>query len=532
VHKHDGVSDNKIRVTTTGGDSLRTGNAKRVVNSRGKARRRFDDVLTIGDDVLRGVPLASLLHVVADGGSAARKDPARCYALSQPVDSLSHFCSHSWRAPRLAKWLAISFHFNFAPSIATLFLFLAVTFHIELFYFDDMPTGALTPAGTLASIRYCPLCSVVTIVVLPPLLLGGHCLFGAARRARLFLDVACINQADRKQKAAGIAAFGAILDRSESMLVLTDETYWSRAWDIFEVVAFAHRAGFERCIFVPMHLATLDASMLAYGLMYNALPIVSWLGLGASGVFSMIIGLFSVFIPQIFMVAAFVEGRRSREALETLSCFSLDDVQCHTPGDKAEILEMIGSWFSLASAGESNPGVLQQIGQHRFTTFVRYNLRLQIQRSLSDASGLSPRTKLLGLAVTLPTLLDTVASPDVTLAEVLLQTGTNTLTWMIFGFDVWLGALSKCADIVASAIDRGCWAVAAYTMIVVPLLFLIALVSMVCTAMSGVPLGEALAGPRADLLGGVELLPAEDLLAVKMGTMVLLATLLQQYLPK
>jgi len=176
--------------------------------------------------------------------------------------------------------------------------------------------------------------------------------------------------------------------------------------------------------------------------------------------------------------------------------------------------------------------VLQQIGQHRFTTFVRYNLRLQIQRSLSDASGLSPRTKLLGLAVTLPTLLDTVASPDVTLAEVLLQTGTNTLTWMIFGFDVWLGALSKCADIVASAIDRGCWAVAAYTMIVVPLLFLIALVSMVCTAMSGVPLGEALAGPRADLLGGVELLPAEDLLAVKMGTMVLLATLLQQYLPK
>ena len=45
----------------------------------------------------------------------------------------------------------------------------------------------------------------------------------------------CINQLDPEAKALGIASLGSILDRSERMLILMDEHYFSSLWCIFEV---------------------------------------------------------------------------------------------------------------------------------------------------------------------------------------------------------------------------------------------------------------------------------------------------------
>ena len=59
------------------------------------------------------------------------------------------------------------------------------------------------------------------------------------------------------------------------------------------------------------------------------------------------------------------------------------------------------------------------------------------QKSLVGSTGLMPRTKLLGVAVTIPWLLDTVASPDVSLPEAFLQMGTNVLSWWVVGFHLW-----------------------------------------------------------------------------------------------
>jgi hypothetical protein len=277
-----------------------------------------------------------------------------------------------------------------------------------------------------------------------------------------------------------------------------------------------------------MHLAMLDASMLAYGVMYNLLPIMTtWLGYGESDLVGFVIGLLGVFVPQLFMVAAYVEGRRSREALDALARFSLDDVQCYAPEDKAEILRMIGSWFTDTSTGESDPEVLQQIGHHRFTTFVRYNLRLHIQKGLNQ--GLSPRTKLLGLTVTLPWLFDIAASPDVSVPEVLVQSGVNTLAWMLIGFELWFWALAKFADVAAHAIERGWWGSVVYTAMTPPLVVFIVILSAAATALSGVPFVDAVTTPRSSLLGGDGVTPEADERSIKMGMMLILATLLQPF---
>ena len=50
------------------------------------------------------------------------------------------------------------------------------------------------------------------------------------RSRTAFLDIACINQLDAEKKADGINSLGAVLDRSQRMLVLLDENHLSRMW--------------------------------------------------------------------------------------------------------------------------------------------------------------------------------------------------------------------------------------------------------------------------------------------------------------
>ena len=55
--------------------------------------------LGISEEQIRGVSLGDLLDggakLFADGGAAAREDPAGTYALSQPVEQLDYFVSHA-----------------------------------------------------------------------------------------------------------------------------------------------------------------------------------------------------------------------------------------------------------------------------------------------------------------------------------------------------------------------------------------------------------------------------------------------------
>ena len=74
------------------------------------------DVLSLEKEHLRGITLSSLLsgfgRLFADGGKAARDDPHGTYATSHTVDSLGYFVSHSWRSPRLVKYLAMLLFFK------------------------------------------------------------------------------------------------------------------------------------------------------------------------------------------------------------------------------------------------------------------------------------------------------------------------------------------------------------------------------------------------------------------------------------
>ena len=79
----------------------------------------------------------------------------------------------------------------------------------------------------------------------------------------LFLDIACIRQDSDAAKAEGIAALGAVLDRSERMLVLCDANYFSRLWCTFELAAYTKRAGAARIDLLPLHESLVLLGLIA-----------------------------------------------------------------------------------------------------------------------------------------------------------------------------------------------------------------------------------------------------------------------------
>ena len=60
------------------------------------------------------------------------------------------------------------------------------------------------------------------------------------RQARVFLDIACIDQRSEDDKIAGLVSMGAVLKSSKSMVVLWCPSYVTRLWCIFELSAFLH----------------------------------------------------------------------------------------------------------------------------------------------------------------------------------------------------------------------------------------------------------------------------------------------------
>lgn len=193
------------------------------------------DVLSIEKEQLRGLTLVALLHgfgrLFAGGGKAARDDPVGTFAHSRPVDSLDWFVSHSWSSPRVVKYLALLLCFNRRDAaVAASFATIAV-FFVQALYYESLPRW-LTFVGPNVFSDFAPVeiskgCTAIGCSVLLIGLFGAH----RARQAlgwkpvECFLDVACIPQADPAARARGISSLGALLDRSEGMLVLLDEEY-------------------------------------------------------------------------------------------------------------------------------------------------------------------------------------------------------------------------------------------------------------------------------------------------------------------
>ena len=263
-------------------------------SAAGRRRRR---VLEMPEGTLRGVPLPTLLRggarLFADGGQAAKRDPAGTYMMSRPVKSLAFFASHSWSCPRWLKFVALLVHFNLDAAVAVVAVLHAALFMLELLFHDSallaplmlpQPLMGNLAVGAGSAFETTTLCQTLGPISFWLTLCTAH---HFRKPPSVFLDICCIAQDSDEAKARGIASLGAILDRSERMLALVSSDYFSRLWCVFEYAAFHQRAGPGRIDLIPMckALSTLGfvVSFTIYYVVYN---VVAFGGFGGSISFS------------------------------------------------------------------------------------------------------------------------------------------------------------------------------------------------------------------------------------------------------
>ena len=281
--------------------------------------------------------------------------------------------------------------FKFVLGICITLVLLLVPAYIQIFMPNRVPElfqarDASRVDGTLQT-RFL-LCSAVA-VAFPVLLMSLH-RFGRRTKEHAFLDVACIDQLDAAAKLKGIASLGAVLARTERLVILSDETYWTRLWTVFEVAAFYRRAGVSRMDLVPLHatmreftqtifllaVVTLMPEMIKLsGYSFDALTVRNTLGLA----FFVVIP--SGLIPGIGIFWAEKHVRNSQKAIDALSEFKLSETHCHfRTEDREALLGLIGEWYTDYHAGETDRRRLEQLGHHNFEMLIRHEIAPMLQR--------------------------------------------------------------------------------------------------------------------------------------------------------
>ena len=206
-----------------GSGAQRSDAATKVADEMRASRTRLNN------EQLRGLDVSTLVaggaRLFADGGQAARDDPRGVFALSSPVQRLDYFVSHSWKSPRLAKYAALLSFFNLNAAIIAFAVACFACFWFSTLYFEMLPDWMVMEGQGKyfddVALRCCAFAQLLAPLAFTIVAFFGHHVF--CRGEKAFLDIACIDQNDATSKRSGINSLGALLDRSQRMIVLLDE---------------------------------------------------------------------------------------------------------------------------------------------------------------------------------------------------------------------------------------------------------------------------------------------------------------------
>ncbi|CAE6971381.1 unnamed protein product, partial [Symbiodinium sp. CCMP2592] len=174
----------------------------------------------------------------------------RVFEKSTETENVDIFISHSWSAGTRPKFLALCLYFNLGVavkcSIATWFA--VVVLLVSCFGLTGLGGSYLA----LPCLVYLPLATFLVVFIFAQQLFGGFSWFGGQS---VWLDILCVHQTDMARKAEQIAALPTFVAHSSRMLILWDDTYFSRLWCNLELATFVRRCGAEKLDFVPLWLA-------------------------------------------------------------------------------------------------------------------------------------------------------------------------------------------------------------------------------------------------------------------------------------
>ena len=169
----------------------------------------------LSPDIIRGIPVYRALKVLQS--IWFHGDVRQQFSFAQVVQEFDEFWSHSWKTRPFLKYACVLYLNNTMPAFLLGLLFAVVA--AILFVAGILP--AFVDFRKSVDCYWCT----------PAGIIGYYaCLLLSARCKSVFLDVACIDQADPLRKAVGLVSLGAFLRSSKRMLVLWDESLTKDMW--------------------------------------------------------------------------------------------------------------------------------------------------------------------------------------------------------------------------------------------------------------------------------------------------------------
>ncbi|KAF4671861.1 hypothetical protein FOL47_001156 [Perkinsus chesapeaki] len=297
------------------------------------------------DSALRGVSLSDI---------AARwsifwgsKGTNSTYNLSEPVELLDLFISHSWGANAFWKHLSlITAYYIHIGYIVMLTISISLSIMIYFLPEDrEIASYIVEMSGLVA------LAAGVTL---------GYLAMRLFHKDQLvFLDKCCISQDDLELKYIGIHHISSFLSRSEGLVILWSTDYFSRLWCVFELAGFlrTHEPGgvtfisnmqTKFCILVAacevtilIIMMSIDLSVVA-GRVESFTPLILYLVLEAA--VTIIISTIVCFI--------FIPAKANLQA--QITNFTVASAQCTLQEDRAFIRESISQWYGSEAEFEEN----------------------------------------------------------------------------------------------------------------------------------------------------------------------------------
>ena len=188
--------------------------------------------------------------------------------MAHKVSTVELFISHSWKCPSWQKLLALCHFLNLDLAIFLSFFACIFAVIFLLLRSGSLSAVAQEPESLLSgSLYWWPVFAFAMTYFC------GHLLSNKS----FWFDRLCIDQENLLRRCQALKAVPAFVAQSERMIILLDETYFSRLWCIYVPFGFGlNRRSFALCGYRFFDLLSWWAGN------WKAAPLCGWAGIGCA----------------------------------------------------------------------------------------------------------------------------------------------------------------------------------------------------------------------------------------------------------
>ncbi|CAK0869027.1 unnamed protein product, partial [Prorocentrum cordatum] len=276
------------------------------------------------------------------------------YEKSQSCQRFDAFVSHPWAAGRMAKHMALLFHMNIRLAVgSSVFTWVAGNIgFLATVGFDVTALGGEPMLGPV-------LIFLPTIVFLLVFWFGQQ-LTCHVFKLSVWVDKLCIHQTREDLKSLGVQNLDVFVAAADRMILLWNESFFSRLWCNLEVATFcALNGGADRIDFCPLWLAPWVLNTIMLDIVSSVIFVIMLptsqkisdslgpdLGLFVRVVVNLVVTYLPAIVPNCISFRAKI--RATTMMMQQIENYRLEEAKCAVESDRAVVETQVSTFFSNA----------------------------------------------------------------------------------------------------------------------------------------------------------------------------------------